>query len=389
MGCGASAGKYSIAESSSDSNAQPEAPAWIALPAITSAPRANPSASLHMKMLQYPSAVSLEDFECSSVLGRGKFGEVVLAQHKEDSLFYALKKISKVQMVERKVSTDGRCLLGSRRPGGRASNRRQQPALDANSRRSDASGAGGESGRARQQPTPTTDAQTRAKRTGGVGKRANDRYQQPTLWRERSGRSSAPQPPSLALVLLAELAVERTTTSFSCTRFARGVGGRAHHNLLLLLAERAVEGTTTSFSCAPFPYLHSPNPLRVQNKDSVTSEITNLMRIRHPFVAHLFGFFQDDRHVTLVLEYCCGGELFNRLKHRTRFSPDEAKFYITEIALALDFLQSPPLSMVYRDLKPENVMLSSAGHVRLVDFGFAVPLNADGDSITGGCGTAM
>jgi serine/threonine protein kinase len=127
----------------------------------------------------------------------------------------------------------------------------------------------------------------------------------------------------------------------------------------------------------------------VQNKDSVTSEITNLMRIRHPFVAHLFGFFQDDRHVTLVLEYCCGGELFNRLKHRTRFSPDEAKFYITEIALALDFLQSPPLSMVYRDLKPENVMLSSAGHVRLVDFGFAVPLNADGDSITGGCGTAM
>jgi serine/threonine protein kinase len=37
----------------------------------------------------------------------------------------------------------------------------------------------------------------------------------------------------------------------------------------------------------------------------------------------------------------------------------------------------------------ENVMLSSAGHVRLVDFGFAVPLNADGDSITGGCGTAM
>jgi serine/threonine protein kinase len=193
MGCGASAGKYSIAESSSDSNAQPEAPAWIALPAITSAPRANPSASLHMKMLQYPSAVSLQDFECSSVLGRGKFGEVVLAQHKEDSLFYALKKISKVQMVERKVSTDGRCLLGSRRPGGRASNRRQQPALDANSRRSDASGAYGRSGQARQRPVPTADALARAER-----------------------------------------AVERTTTSFSCTRFARGAGGRAHHNLLLL-----------------------------------------------------------------------------------------------------------------------------------------------------------
>jgi serine/threonine protein kinase len=77
------------------------------------------------------------------------------------------------------------------------------------------------------------------------------------------------------------------------------------------------------------------------------------------------------------------------LKHRTRFSNDEAKFYICEIALALDFLHAPPLSIVYRDLKPENVMLSCSGHVRLVDFGFAVPLTDESDTILGGCGTAM
>ena len=100
-----------------------------------------------------------------------------------------------------------------------------------------------------------------------------------------------------------------------------------------------------------------------KNKESVVLEITSMMRIRHPFVGHLFGYYQNADHVCLVLEYCSGGELFNLLKHRHKLAPHEAMFYLCEIALALDFLHGPGVGIVYRDLKPENVMLSGSGHV--------------------------
>ena len=125
-----------------------------------------------------------------------------------------------------------------------------------------------------------------------------------------------------------------------------------------------------------------------KNKPSVHNEISNLLKIRHPFIAHLFGYFQDETSVNLILEFCSGGELYNRMKRSVKFSEDESKFYVAEIALALDYLHAKPLSLVYRDLKPENVMLDWQGHVKLVDFGFAVPLK-ESESVTGGCGTAM
>ena len=112
------------------------------------------------------------------------------------------------------------------------------------------------------------------------------------------------------------------------------------------------------------------------------------MQTSHPFVAHMFGYFQDEKSVNLILEFCSGGELYNRMKRRVKFSNDEAKFYFTEIVLALKFLHSKPLSLVYRDLKPENCMIDSMGHIRLVDFGFSAPIAAH-ENLTGGCGTAM
>ena len=102
----------------------------------------------------------------------------------------------------------------------------------------------------------------------------------------------------------------------------------------------------------------------------------------------MFGYFQDEKSVNLILEFCSGGELYNRMKRRVKFSNDEAKFYFTEIVLALKFLHSKPLSLVYRDLKPENCMIDSMGHIRLVDFGFSAPIAAY-ENLTGGCGTAM
>jgi protein kinase A len=132
-----------------------------------------------------------------------------------------------------------------------------------------------------------------------------------------------------------------------------------------------------------------------RNVDKVDAEIETLVAHHaHPFLCHCFGMWQDAGHVTLVLEYLAGGELFNRMRRHGALSggrglPDaEARFYAAEIALALRHLHAARI--VYKDLKPENILLDERGHVRLVDFGFAVRLSHERELIVGAhCGTAM
>ena len=70
------------------------------------------------------------------------------------------------------------------------------------------------------------------------------------------------------------------------------------------------------------------------------------------------------------LEYSPGGELFSHLRRLQRFNSATARFYGAEIVLILAFLHDT-LGVVYRDLKPENLLLDGQGHIKLVDFGFA------------------
>ena len=74
----------------------------------------------------------------------------------------------------------------------------------------------------------------------------------------------------------------------------------------------------------------------------------------------------------MLLEYVCGGELFTYLRNAGRFTASTALFYAAEIVLALEYLHS--LSLIYRDLKPENLLLDRQGHLKLTDFGFAKKL---------------
>ena len=87
----------------------------------------------------------------------------------------------------------------------------------------------------------------------------------------------------------------------------------------------------------------------------------------------------------MVFDYIPGGELFQHLKNTEYFPEERARFYAAEILLALEFIHNKHI--VYRDLKPENVMLDAEGHIKLTDFGLAKELEESHGVTNTFCGT--
>uniref|UniRef100_A0A8C1YBR1 non-specific serine/threonine protein kinase n=1 Tax=Cyprinus carpio TaxID=7962 RepID=A0A8C1YBR1_CYPCA len=79
--------------------------------------------------------------------------------------------------------------------------------------------------------------------------------------------------------------------------------------------------------------------------------------------------FQTEGKLYLILDFLRGGDLFTRLSKEVMFTEEDVKFYLAELALALDHLHG--LGIIYRDLKPENILLDEDGHIKLTDFGLS------------------
>ncbi|CAA6671861.1 unnamed protein product [Spirodela intermedia] len=88
----------------------------------------------------------------------------------------------------------------------------------------------------------------------------------------------------------------------------------------------------------------------------------------HPFLPTLYSHFETDKFYCLVMEYCCGGNLHSLRQRQPskHFSEKAARFYASEVLLALEYLHM--LGIIYRDLKPENVLVREEGHIMLSDF---------------------
>lgn len=89
----------------------------------------------------------------------------------------------------------------------------------------------------------------------------------------------------------------------------------------------------------------------------------------HPFIVRLHYTFQNEKNLYFVLDYCYGGELFNFLQKRGRLNEDEARFYASQLVLAIEHLHKH--NIIYRDLKPENVLISDDGYIKIADFGLS------------------
>lgn len=126
--------------------------------------------------------------------------------------------------------------------------------------------------------------------------------------------------------------------------------------------------------------------VRNQKDTAHTRAERNILEaVRHPFIVELVYAFQTGGKLYLILEYLSGGELFMHLEREGIFLEDTACFYLCEIILALEHLHN--LGIIYRDLKPENVLLDAQGHVKLTDFGLCKEHIQEGIVTHTFCGT--
>lgn len=109
--------------------------------------------------------------------------------------------------------------------------------------------------------------------------------------------------------------------------------------------------------------------IRLKQVEHTNNEKHILESVAHPFLVNMWGTFQDCNNLYMVMDYVPGGELFSVLRRSQRFPDHVAKFYAAEVILAIEYLHSK--DMIYRDLKPENLLLDAQGHIKITDFGFA------------------
>jgi len=107
--------------------------------------------------------------------------------------------------------------------------------------------------------------------------------------------------------------------------------------------------------------------LKVRDRVRTKLERNILADVNHPFIVKLQYAFQTEGKLYLILDFLRGGDLFTRLSKEVMFTEEDVKFYLAELALALNHLHS--VGIIYRDLKPENILLDSSGHIAVTDFG--------------------
>ncbi|KAF7219758.1 cGMP-dependent protein kinase 2 [Nothobranchius furzeri] len=154
-----------------------------------------------------------------------------------------------------------------------------------------------------------------------------------------------------------------------------GVGGFGRVELVKLKDE----DTTFALKCIKKKHI-----VDTRQQEHVYSEKNILQQTNSTFIIRFFRTFRDNKFVYLLLEVCLGGELWTVLRDMSYFDDLTARFCTGCVLEAFDHLHA--LGVIYRDLKPENLLLDSQGYVKMTDFGFAKKIGAGKKTWTF-CGT--
>ncbi|XP_061820223.1 cGMP-dependent protein kinase 2 isoform X1 [Nerophis lumbriciformis] len=139
-----------------------------------------------------------------------------------------------------------------------------------------------------------------------------------------------------------------------------GMGGFGRVELVKLKDE----DTTFALKCIKKKHI-----VDNRQQEHIYSEKNILQQTNSAFIIRLFRTFRDNKCVYMLLEVCLGGELWTVLRDMNYFDEPTARFCTGCVLEAFDYLHT--IGIVYRDLKPENLLLDAKGYVKMADFGFA------------------
>ncbi|OHT06549.1 RAC family serine/threonine-protein kinase like protein [Tritrichomonas foetus] len=154
--------------------------------------------------------------------------------------------------------------------------------------------------------------------------------------------------------------------------------GRGFYGKVMLVKKKGTE------EIYALKTVHKVRLLKAKKLEVVISEFNILKKVSNPFIVELKFAFQSATKFYLGLEFVPGGDILGILSSHNHFSDFDIRLYISELAIALDVLHK--FGIVYRDLKPENVLIAADGHIKLTDFGLSKDISETNTTSTF-CGT--
>lgn len=120
------------------------------------------------------------------------------------------------------------------------------------------------------------------------------------------------------------------------------------------------------------------NLLDEKEMDMLKNEITILTDMDHPNIVKMYEFLEDDKRIYIVTEICKGGELFDEILNRSKFTETDAAIVMRRLLSAINYCHKK--NIVHRDLKPENMLLEQdkdLEKLKIVDFGTSLSFDPE------------
>lgn len=118
--------------------------------------------------------------------------------------------------------------------------------------------------------------------------------------------------------------------------------------------------------------------------ENILLEKRLLSDLEHPFLINLLYFFQTPEKIYFSMPFVPGGDLYFHLNKIKKFNEEVVRFICAQVALVIDYIHN--YGVIYRNLKPENILLDSDGYIKLIDFGFSKKIHSNNKTYSI-CGT--